>query len=73
MPPPIKKRKEEPKVVQMVQGMFKDLPSTLSTKPGSRVRLQITKNGIKKAKEMKSKQKKDELKVELLMEQRNRV
>ena len=73
VPPPLKKRKEESKVVQVLPGIFKNLPSKLPTKSGSRVRLQITNNGIKKAKELNQKQNKDELKVVLLIEQRNRV
>ncbi len=52
----------------MPQNFLKGLPIKRHAKRRSRVRLQITKNAVSKIKELRLKEKKDALKLEIEME-----
>ena len=73
VPPPLRKRKDQPKVIQYPNGFFKHLSTTLTTKKKSRSRLQILKTGKAIVKELRMKEKKDLLRVELELEKSKRV
>ena len=73
VPPPIRIKKEEPKVISVSQGFLKGLPVKPISKSNSRVRLKVTQNAKIKAKELRLKSKKDELRLEIEMERKNKV
>ncbi len=73
VPPPIKKTKEDPKVIHMPANFLKGLPIRKPSKKRKRVRLAITKDATKKIKELRLKDKKDSLKIEMELEKQKRV
>ena len=73
VPPPVRVKKDEPKVISIMQGFFKGLPQKQISKSNSRVRLKVTQNARKKVKELRLKEKKDALRLEIEMEKKNRV
>ncbi len=59
VPPPVRKKKEEPKVLMIPANTLKGLPIKKAKKGNSRVRLKIVKDAKAKIKEMRVKEKKD--------------
>jgi hypothetical protein len=57
----------------MPSGFLKGLPSKPINKRRSRVRLKVTQDGTKKIKELRLKEKKDALRIELEIDRKNKV
>ena len=72
-PPPLKKMKKEPNNIAIPQNFLKGLPIKPQTKSRSRVRLQITKNAVSNIKELRIKEKKDSLRIEMEMERQKKL
>ena len=68
VPPPVKKKKDEPKVISLPSRFLKGLPTKPISKRRSRVRLKLTMEGNKKIKELRAKEKKEALRIEIEME-----
>jgi len=65
VPPPINKKKDEPKVISLPSRFLKGLPTKPISKRRLRVRLKLTMDGNKKVKELSAKEKKDALRIEI--------
>jgi len=73
VPSPVRKRKEDLKVISMPSGFLKGLPLKPISKQRKRTRLRITQNANSKIKEMRQNEKKSNLKLEIEMEKDKRV
>ncbi len=72
VPHPVRVRKEAPKVISVVEGFLKNLPIK-PIKKNRRVQLNVTKTAAARVKELRLKEKKDLLRVELEQDKAKRV
>ena len=63
VPPPLRKKKPAPKVISVASSLFKGLKPKNPPKRKSRTRLNITKNGAAKVKELLQSEQKEALKI----------
>ena len=69
----MRKRKEDIKVISMPSGFLKGLPVKPISKRHKRTRLRITQSANSKLKEMRLKEKKDNLRVEIEMDKHKKI